>query len=251
MYILKGEDRTMFHIAICDDEEYFSVHIKKYVEEYLTSKELEFEIDVYNSGKELLENKIEIEKYSIIFLDINMSEIDGIVTAQKIREFSSEIFIVFVTAYINFSLDGYKVNATRYILKNNDNFKENIFECMYTILEKMKCIVLKKTFRFNELEKTVLLDKLIYVESKKHILQFHVMENQLEIYTMRGTLNELEDELARLGFLRIHQSFLVNLKHIKNMKRYKVILDNDKELIIPKPRYKEVKNLFIAYKGEM
>lgn len=241
----------MFRIAICDDEQYFSEHIKKYVEEYLTSKTLEFEMDVYSSGNGLLSIGTDITKYSVIFLDINMSETDGIVTAQKIREFSLDIFIVFVTAYIKYSLEGYKVNATRYILKNNVNFKENIYECMDTILERMNGIVLKKTFRFIELEKTVMLDKLIYVESKKHILQFHVMENQLEIYTMRGTLNELENELAKLGFLRIHQSFLVNIKHIKNMKCYKVILDNDKELIIPKPRYKEVKNLFIAYKGEM
>lgn len=241
----------MFRIAICDDEQYFSEHIKKYVEEYLTSKTLEFEMDVYSSGNGLLSIGTDITKYSVIFLDINMSETDGIVTAQKIREFSLDIFIVFVTAYIKYSLEGYKVNATRYILKNNVNFKENIYECMDTILERMNGIVLKKTFRFIELEKTVMLDKLIYVESKKHILQFHVMENQLEIYTMRGTLNELENELAKLGFLRIHQSFLVNIKHIKNMKCYKVILNNDKELIIPKPRYKEVKNLFIAYKGEM
>lgn len=46
-----------------------------------------------------------------------MDDVDGIVTAQKIREYSSEIYIVFVTAYINYSLEGYKVEAIRYLLK--------------------------------------------------------------------------------------------------------------------------------------
>ena len=55
-----------------------------------------------------------------------MDEIDGIVTAQKIREYSSEVYIVFVTAYINYSLEGYKVGASRYLLKNNINFDDSI-----------------------------------------------------------------------------------------------------------------------------
>ena len=241
----------MFRIAICDDERYFSENIKKYVGEYLTSKEVEYEIDIYSSGEELISIVMDITMYSIIFLDINMSETDGIVTAQKIREFNLDVFIVFVTAYIKYSLEGYKVNATRYILKNNINFKENIYECMDTILDRMNCGALKKTFRFIELVKTVMLDKLVYVESKKHILEFHILENQLEIYTMRGTLNELEKELMQLGFLRIHQSFLVNNKYIKTINNYKAILKNNKEITIPKLRYKDVKDSFIAYKGEM
>ena len=180
-----------------------------------------------------------------------MSEKDGIVTAQKKREFSSDLFIVFVTAYIKYSLEGYKVNATRYILKNNINFKESIYECMDTILEKINCVVLKKTFKFVEFEKTILMDRLIYIESKLHKLEFHVMENQLVIYTMRCTLNELEEELLGLGFLRVHQSFLVNLKHIKNIDGNKVILDNNQEIIIPRARYKDVKTAYITYKGEI
>ena len=55
-----------------------------------------------------------------------MDDVDGIVTAQKIREYSSEIYIVFVTAYINYSLEGYKVDAIRYLLKNNTNLEASI-----------------------------------------------------------------------------------------------------------------------------
>ena len=77
------------------------------------------------------------------------------------------------------------------------------------------------------------------------------MEDKLKVYTLYGTLNELEQEIIDFSFLRIHQSFLVNLKHIKSVTGYKVILSNNQELIIPKARYKDVKNAFIAYKGEL
>ena len=82
---------------------------------------------------ELIELGIELNQYKIIFLDINMDEMDGILTAKKIREQNSEIFLVFVTAFVNYSLEGYKVDAVRYLLKNNVNMQESIAECMDAI----------------------------------------------------------------------------------------------------------------------
>lgn len=241
----------MFRIAICDDEKPFRDSEKKYVEKYLSEKEISYEVDTYASGKEFLELGIEIVRYDIIFLDINMDEIDGIVTAQKIREFSSEIYIVFVTAYIDYSLEGYKVGAARYLLKNSVNFEATIYECMDTIFDKMNFVVLKKNFKFNECEKEIILDRILYIESKLHKLEFHIMEDKIVVYSMYGTLNELEEEMQGLGFLRIHQSFYVNLKHIKNVSKGIAMLSNKQELVIPKARYKDVKNAFITYKGEM
>lgn len=241
----------MLRIAICDDEKPFRESVKKYVEKYLTEKDISFEIDTFSSGMEFLELGIELVCYNIIFLDINMDEIDGIATAQKIRGYSFEGYIVFVTAYIDYSIEGYKVDAARYLLKNNVNFDDLIYECMDTILNKMNYVVLKKNFKFIECEKDIPIDRILYIESRLHKLEFHIMEEKLLIYTLYGTLNDLEKEMADFTFLRIHQSFLVNLKHVKSVAGYKVILSNGQELIIPKARYKDVKNAFVAYKGEL
>ncbi len=241
----------MLRIAICDDEVVFRKNIKRYIERYLTYKKIEFEIDTYNSGKSFLGLGIEMVDYSIVFLDINMDEIDGISIAKKIREYSSEVYIVFVTAYIDYSLEGYKVEATRYLLKSNVNFDDLIYECLDTILKKMSYTVQKKKFKFNECEKEVFINRILYVESKLHKLEFHVMENKSAVYTQYSTLNILEKEMQGFNFLRIHQSFLVNLQHIENVKNYKVLLSNKQELGIAKARYKEVKQRFITYKGEV
>ena len=122
---------------------------------------------------------------------------------------------------------------------------------MDAILNKMNFIVLKKIIKFNECEKDVPVERILYIESRLHKLEFHIMEDKLNVYTLYGTLNELEQKMIDFSFLRIHQSFLVNLKHIKSVTGYKVILSNNQELIIPKARYKDVKNAFIAFKGEL
>lgn len=241
----------MFRIAICDDEKCFRETVKKYVRNYLLKREISFEIDAFCSGKDLIDLGLDVVRYTMIFLDINMDEIDGIKTAQRIREYSSDIYIVFVTAYIDYSLEGYKVDAARYLLKNNINLEDSIYECMDAIFEKINHVVLKRTFTFNECEKNVPLERIIYVESKLHKLEFHIMEERMMIYTMYGTLNVLERELHSFGFLRIHQSFLVNLQHIKKVTGYNAVLSNCQSLPVPKARYRDVKNAFIAYIGEL
>lgn len=241
----------MFRVAICDDEKYFRKSIEKYVRKYLEEKEIAFEIDTFSSGSQLIELGIEIVQYSVIFLDINMDEMDGIITAQRIREYSSEIYIVFVTAYIKYSLEGYKVDAARYILKDNINLDESIYECLDTIFKKMNYVVLRKTFKFNECEKTIPIERILYVESKLHRLEFHIMENELVIYTMYGTLNALEKEVQGMNFVRVHQSFLVNMKHIKSIGVSNVIMDNNQEITISRARYKDVRKEFVLYKGEI
>lgn len=240
----------MFKIAICDDESLFRKHIKEILIKYMECKGLLYEIDEFDSGKNFIDLGIEIIKYKIIFLDINMENMDGMETAQKIRKTSNDIFIVFVTAFITYTLEGYKVDAVRYILKNNVNFSEAVFECMDAISQKMNYVVKKKTFNFTKGMKNVSLERLLYIESRLHKLEFHIMEDKLNKYSLYGVLNDIEKELEGNNFIRIHQSYLVNMKHISKVSRYEALLSNGIKLEIPKARYKHVKETYVAYKGE-
>lgn len=241
----------MFRIAICDDESLFAEELRELLSEYMMEKGLVFEIDIYGSGEALIELGIEVIKYTAVFLDINMEKIDGIKAAEKIREISREVFIIFVTAYVNYSLEGYRLDAVRYLLKGNANFPSTVNECVDALLDKLNYSVTKRRFVFQEGTKEISLERLLYIESNLHKLEFHIMEDDMKIYTMYETLNELEDKLAVNDFIRIHQSYLVNIKYIKNIVRYKLILSNGVELIIPKSRYTYVKQRFISYQGEV
>lgn len=241
----------MFRIAICDDESLFTEELKELLSGYMMEKGLVFEIDTYSSGEALVELGIEIVRYTVVFLDINMDKVDGIMAAEKIRKVSRDVFIVFVTAYVDYSLEGYRLDVVRYLLKGNANFQSKVNECMDAIIDKMNYSVTKRKFDFKEGRKELSLERLLYIESNLHVLEFHVMEDVMKVYTMYETLNVLEERLAENGFVRIHQSYLVNIKHIKKVVRYKVILTNGVELSVPKVRYTEVKKKFIAYQGEV
>ncbi len=241
----------MLKIAVCDDENLFTEELKELLSGYMIEKGLVFEIDTYSSGEALVDLGIEIVQYTAVFLDINMEKMDGIKTAEMIRKASREVFIVFVTAYVDYSLEGYQLDVVRYLLKGNANFQSKVNECMDAILDKMNYSIIKKRFDFKEGRKEISLERLLYIESNMHILEFHVMEDAMKVYTMYETLNVFETRLAENDFIRIHQSYLVNAKHIKNIVRCKAILTNGVELSIPKARYTEVKKKFVACQGEV
>ena len=252
-YQIAGKEETtqMFKIAICDDENLFTEELKELISGYMMEKGLAFEIDTYSSGEALIELGIEVVRYTIVFLDINMEKVDGIKTAEMIRKVSREVFIGFVTADVDYSLEGYRLDVVRYLLKGNVNFQSKVNECMDAIIDKMNYSVIKREFDFKEGRKEISLERLLYIESKLHKLEFHVMEDTETVYTMNEILNVLDDTLSENGFIRTHQSYLVNAKHIKNVVRCKVILTNRVELPIPKARYAEVKKKFIAFQGEV
>ena len=154
--------------------------------------------------------------------------------------------------YIDYSIEGYKVNAIRYVLKENENLENSLIECMETILDKLPGRKPVKRFHFNEGEKEIAIDKILYIDSRLHKLEFHIMDKDVGVFTMYQTLNSIEHELAGYGtFIRVHQSFLVNLRYIKRVNNYTVILENEEEIKVPKPRYAEVKKAFIKYKREV
>ena len=239
-YQIAGKEETtqMFKIAICDDENLFTEELKELISGYMMEKGLTFERDTYSSGEALIELGIEVVRYTIV-------------TAEMIRKVSREVFIVFVTAYVDYSLEGYRLDVVRYLLKGNVNFQSKVNECMDAIIDKMNYSVTKREFDFKEGRKEISLERLLYIESKLHKLEFHVMEDTETVYTMNEILNVLDDTLSENGFIRTHQSYLVNAKHIKNVVRCKVILTNRVELPIPKARYAEVKKKFIAFQGEV
>ena len=241
----------MFRIAICDDERQFRKRIHDILIEYMNENDILYEIDEFESGKDFISLGINLAKYDIVFLDVNMDELDGMETAQKIRKVSNDVFIVFVTAFITCAPQGYSVGAIRYILKNNVNFPELIFECMDAISLNMNYVAQKKKFNFNEGTKIVALERLLYIESRLNKLEFYIMEDKLKKYSIYGKLDELEKELQGNDFIRIHQSYLVNMKHIEKVSRYEALLNNGIKLEIPKARYKFVEETFVSYKGEL
>ncbi|CDB65113.1 response regulator of the LytR/AlgR family [Eubacterium sp. CAG:248] len=91
-------------IAICDDEREFLENVGLAIETYLNEKGLEYNIDLYNSGKAIMELRENIVSYDVVFLDINMPEVSGLEVAEWIRTYSDNVNIVFITAIISYAI---------------------------------------------------------------------------------------------------------------------------------------------------
>ena len=91
----------MIKIAVCDDERFYRLRIKKLIADYFERKDIPCDIDIFCTGSDLVQSTEGIQKYNIIFLDINMEGMDGIQTAKFIRKLSREVYLVFITAFIS------------------------------------------------------------------------------------------------------------------------------------------------------
>jgi two-component system, LytTR family, response regulator LytT len=238
----------MITIAICDDEEYFKNKILNLLKIYFSNKNIDYEVDVFDSGMQLIKLEDRVSNYDLIFLDIHMPELNGIEIAKRIRNYTQDTHIVFISSYLEYSLEGYKVNAIRYLLKDGDEFELSFDECLDTIVTKMDQAKIKQIFEFREGKREVQFDNIMYIESNLHKLTFYIMEDEVVKYSMYEKLDIIEGKMQMGSFCRIHKSYLVNLKYIEDMQRSKVILINGQELNTSKARYKDVLIQFLALK---
>ena len=105
----------MLHIAICDDEKDFVQYLTDLLNQYSKETGRDIKITAYYDGMEL------IEKYDttvdLIFLDIRMKLVNGLHAAERIRQMDERVGIIFLTTLTQYGLEGYKYQATNYIIK--------------------------------------------------------------------------------------------------------------------------------------
>lgn len=117
----------MFYIALCDDEWPVVELLTGYLAE-IKSPGLQLESVPFLNGRELVRQYERGHKFDIIILDMLMKPLNGIETARQIRQYDTEVPILIVTGTVEYAMDGYQVNAYRYILKPVDKayFQEEV-----------------------------------------------------------------------------------------------------------------------------
>ena len=232
-------------IYICDDDRRDITRLKKLIDEYDSEKHIGFTVTGFPSGVEMLKVIRKGNTADIIFLDINMEIMDGLTVAKKIRELLDDVPIVLVTSFMSFALDGYKVRASRFLIK--DDLEKTFTECMDDIC--FEAQRKSKIVSFSCVEGNIRLKSsdIIMIETKGHKCLIRLKDCTYQIYEK---LEDLEERLKGLGFLRTHKSFLVNMEHIRNINSYILTLDDGKEISVPKARYKQVKQEYTLFEGK-
>lgn len=167
-------------LAICDDEEYYIHKVKCKLTESLRHHGIDdYQIETFLSGKELCSLESGLSEYTVIFLDINMDELNGIEAAKIIRRYNKETLLIFITAFLDYAPEGYKVGAMRYILK--DMLDEMLPECMDAIIEKLKVNTKKVCYPFVEGKREIYAD-----DAKKRRLI--MLKKKLTVFMLAGVM---------------------------------------------------------------
>lgn len=235
----------MIKIALCDDDLSVLKEIKTLLEQYRTEHNQKIVCMDFCSPLELL---IEIEKGmrpDILFLDVIMPGVNGISVAKEIRQYDDTVKIIFLTSSSEFAVESYTVGAYFYQIK--PVYEENLFRLMDAVVpecEKIQqgSLLVRGKSGITRID----LGKLEYCEVIGRTLSFHLDNGR--ILEGVGSLDDLCDKLAQYdNFLRLHRSFVINMKYIQNISYKAVTLDDLTEIPIPHGKCSEIKKRYLEY----
>ena len=228
-------------IAICDDEEMYRVQLKSVLDKILVNAE--YEIETFADGNRLEEAYSEAP-YDLVFLDIEMPAVDGITLARRLRARSEKVFIVFLTGHVEYALEGYEVNALRYLTKPVDTDK--LKEVIRYVQDKQgsgRQIIVKED------GEQLLIDiaDVMYMESMNQNVRIVTTKGK---HVIRYNIGDFEQQLAGDGFFRIHRGYLVALAKVKKLAKSDVIMEDGTALPVSRSNIKPLKDALYAYVEE-
>ena len=228
------EERNMIKIAVVEDSDKdFSV-LQAYILEFFNSIDRAFSIERFPDALVFLENYH--ADYDIVFMDIELPNKNGMEAAKRMRQLDEHTLLIFVTNMAQYAVNGYEVNAFDFIVKpvRYSVFVTKMRRTLGYLARMEDREVLVKT---EEGMARLSASQIEYIEAKAHILIYH-LEGGKTILS-RDTLKNVEEKLnPDTGFFRCSRCYLINLKHIREVKTTSVKVGDD-ELFISRPRKKE------------
>lgn len=229
----------MLNIAVCDDDLVFATKMESMLMKLLEGRKNDVSIEVYADGKELWKGLEEGNRFQLLYLDIEMEDLDGIRVAKKIREDDTDAVIIFVSNYENRCMELFEAEPFRFIKKPVDEtLFADYFRKAYDRITRSRDAYFE--YSYNKGHYKVRTDSIMYFESRARAVFIVTKDGKRKFY---DTLNSVEKKLESRGasFLRIHQSFLVNYSFIKEITYAKVVLFNGTEFRISGERRNAVR----------
>ena len=235
----------MIKIAFCDDDMEVLHQMNELLDRYRVERNEDITYAAFQSPFELL---TEIEKGirpDILFLDVVMPGQNGMDVAKEIRQYETNMKIIFLTSSPEFAVESYSVGAYFYQLK--PIWEESFFRLMDAVLaecekKKKNSLILRSKDGITRID----LQQLEYCEVLGRKLLFH-LENGA-VLESAGSLDDLAGQLMQYSnFFRPHRSFLVNMEYIQNISSRSIKMVNDAEIPIPHGKCSEIKNTYMEY----
>ena len=232
--------------VIIDDEPLAQELIRSYVEKtpFLNL------MGVYSNAVQAMKEMANQEGIHLMFLDIQMPGLNGLEFSKLVN---AETRIVFTTAFGQYALDSYKVNALDYLLKpiSYADFMQSVNKAIHwfemkwgykiflePVSEDKKFIYVKSDYKLVQID----LDKILYVEGLKDYVKIHLEGEQKAVISLLS-MKAMEETLPSARFIRVHRSFIVQKSKIKVIDRGRIVFN--REYIPISDSYKQELQLYI------
>lgn len=184
-------------------------------------------IGVFNSAVEgikvIRENRVDL-----IFLDIQMSELSGLEFAKILPK---ETKIIFTTAFSQYAVDGYKANAVDYLMKpvSYDDFlagANRALEWFRSVRQSENAsddrfIFVKSEYKLVK----IMFDDILYIEGLKDYVKIYLTDGRDPVMSLMN-MKKIEESLPKPEFMRIHRSYIVHMRKIEGIDRFRVVIGN-------------------------
>ena len=209
-------------IGICDDAPDWREKTRETVKHCTDQMANSVEIYSFQNGNELLSE--EHPPMHIMFMDIEMSDENGIDLAMEVNRKWPKCQVVYLTNYWSYAMEVYETRHVYYIVK--EKFEEKLSGVLEKAIEQLRKQNRRVALQCHGGVKASLkLDDILYFERDRRVTYVITKEKE---YTVDEKIPEIEERIASDDFVRCHTSFLVNFSYVKECTRKKLLLENGK-----------------------
>lgn len=211
----------MLRIAVVEDDKTYAAQLKEYLVRYGTEKNQKISVALFPDGEDIVTDYS--AEFDIILMDVEMTFMDGMTTAERIREKDNEVVIIFITNMPQYAIQGYKVDALDYVLKpiSYFAFSQRIDRALTRVKKKEATYI---TVAQKGGKKKLNVDKICYVEVRDHDLIYHSTKGDI---VTKSSMKEAEDTLGGTKFFRCNRCYLVNLEYVEDFRGNDVTIASD------------------------
>lgn len=200
----------VIRVAVVEDSAVDRETLATNLRRYEAERNLRFALTEFQDGEDLVTDYS--ADYDLILMDIQMTFMDGMRAAKRVREMDPDVLIVFITNAPQYAIEGYQVRATDYILKPISwfSFSESLTRALRDLKPQNRpyiTIALKGGGRM-KLET----DRICYVEVQDHQLIYNTLDGR---FVTKGAMRDVEAQLNQGHFSRCNRCYVVNLKYVE------------------------------------
>ena len=252
--------RTLFHlspkreviivlrIAICDDNIPITTEIETLLNSICNKYHVLLKIDIFFDGKTLCQHIQSHNYYDLIYLDIEMKEMNGIEAARLVRSLKLPTLLIYISSYDTYFEQLFEVEPFRFLSKPIALVQfENYFSAaLNRIMDNTQFF----TFSFRQEHYKIPLSEIVYFESRRRDVIIHTTKKD---YRFIGKLDSTERSTSNhtFSFIRVHQSFLVNFYYIRSLSPSSLILATGTSLPISSKYRNQVSDHYLKLCEEL